>query len=336
MQFDIVYIIIAACLIAALIYFRRSGPQRWGMMAGIVMAAIVAAFSQQLVMLPNSMSQTAFLFIAITIGIVMLSILVNKMAAFVSLRMQAAKQEEMGDAAQEELPEQVEPDDLDEDYGLGAEGVIDIQAERLRRANKAPDHNEEYFYEQSQPLEAEREEDSAYTVDDVLDDEWMLKLECERKAAVDTQVIIEHQKQVAEAMAISGEANLPSAVVAMSFKHAHESEGAVIGQSVNSARKDEIAAELTDDPIDILDSAWSHRDAGEWEQSLEAYAQFCSLVDDDRLRLEVEIEALSTMMSAKEYEQATDKVFEILSYEAELSENEKQQITQILIKMQAI
>lgn len=365
MQSSLIYIVIAACLLGAFLCFRRSGAQRWGFLAGVAMAAVVAVFSRQIIMLPNSMAQTVFLYVAIALGIIMLSVLFNKVFAFAALRMRAHESE--AKEAVEQVP-QLDMDDYEGEYASGAEGVIDIQAERKRRANKALPQDEEFFYEQSEPLMAEADDDAASVYNEVLDDEWMLRQESERAATMETQAIIEHHKQVAEAQAISGgAADLPTSASAP-FRHFHEkryilpddgdmmfeaadeiaaevdADGAVeldgiennfIGQ-VESEAPQQVEERGPEEAIDILDKAWSYRDSGEWEKALEAYERFCSMIDDDRLRIEVEVEALNTMMSAREYERATDKVFEILSYAGELSENEKQQVTGVLSKMQSI
>lgn len=424
MRSAILYAIIAAGILTAIMYYRKKGPERIGWFFGITLAALVALFSDRIILIPNSLAQTIAMFVAIAIGIVMLSVLANKLIGHMIPIMAARKKEQrrqaMLEAAeaeweQKKLEEQkLEQLEQTETAELEAPAVdipvIDIETERKRRQVKRP-FNEEYFYEQSEPLEAGIEED--FSDLQSMDGDWMQAAEAEQINAIKAEFLFENRKNAIEAgyleekQAVEEEVTVTNSIDTQLAAEVEESETtqaetdelafAVIpdesmeayatdeaeveasgdvddleileeasGELSDTTNVDEVSdteaddseqdeespameiaveeaetdadegMELDDHAIDLLDRAWRHRDAGEWKLALQAYDEFCREVSDTRLQIEVQVEALGTMMAAEMYDEATDKVFELLTYEKDLSEKEQQQIIKVLEHMQTI
>lgn len=456
MQPVVLYMLIAACMAMAILYYRNRGPERFGWLIGIALAGLAALFSPQIILVANSLAQTIALCLATALAIIMISVLINKLIAaqlpLIKARIAQRKADKEKDKRLEAAERYWQRKEAEKQAELLKEetGVIDIEQERKRRKVKKDAFSEEYFYEESEPLEAESEEERQQ---DSLSSDWLMAAEAESKTAIETAFAVEHQRQVTEAKVISrqmddmqleaehelvdagevGQAEDNSTTIRLPFEetsipididftnkkseyeHAtgHEIELRAEKEAARSdivdERKDELAEtidayeaiweepakpegqavddefeadndidnyetieiedineienindvehemeieeavkteeskadenpvdDLDDKAIDLLDRAWKHREAGEWEQSLQAYDEFCAMVGDERLRIEVQVEELATMLSAGMDEAAADKVFEILSFGEELRENESQQVIKALEYLQNI
>lgn len=326
MQPVVLYAIVAACMVLAIVYYSRRGLERLGWLVGIALAGLAALFSPSIILITDSLSQTIALFLALALAIVMVSLLINKLLAArlpvirarIKQRKDEKEREERLEAAERywqrketEKKENKEP------------GIIDIQEERKRRKVKQTAFSEEYFYEQSEPLEAEAGGESLPDADDML-----LTAEADSKIAVEIAFGIDHRQKVTEAQIISRHLEGTDLEVEHEVITEHDNKEPIAA--------DDPVDKLDDQAIELLDQAWKHRDAGRWQQSLEAYRLFCEMVDDRRLCMEVQIEQLATMISAGMAEAATDKVFDILTYGEELTDNERKQVTKALEYLQNI
>jgi hypothetical protein len=79
-----------------------------------------------------------------------------------------------------------------------------------------------------------------------------------------------------------------------------------------------------------------YRSTGRWDDAIETFTRIRDMLDDSRLKMEVEIEMLNTMMSAGMYMQASDKVFGILEYSEDIKPAERQKIYEILERLQKL
>lgn len=327
MQALILNAIVALCLALAILFVRQKGPERFGWLAGIVLAGLAALFSPSILQAANGTYESIGIFLAIGLGITLASLLINRMiAALLPIHRArtderlirqttrantagpaaAAAQEAQAGAAQE--PESREGRHSESERA--ETGVIDIEEERRRRQMKRQAFSEEYFYAESEPLEAETDEDKQQAEDM---GDWLLAAEAENKTALETAFAIEHKTKVVEADIVS----LPPEDTELDVECFIEQD-----------------EEPADPAMQLLDSAWKHREAGQWEQSLRAYEEYRGLVGDNRLRMEVMVEELATMLGAGMAEAATDKVFEILSFDEELSESERKQVIKALEYLQ--